>query len=393
MEKIKILETIDTYYPVVDGVVNVIKHYCENLNKVEECKLGAPAPAKKDKYVDKESFEVIRCKSGGAPENYRCGAPWRDRKYQTRLVDEKFDIIHAHTPFLMGRSALKAAKKSGVPLVATLHTQYHQDFERVLKNFRPLVNFMIRFIMKVYNNADSVWTVSNRSCEFLRSYGYKGNIEVIRNGTDFKYPDNAEELIKRVNDKHGIENEPLVFLFVGRMAWYKNLKIIIDALEIAKQQNKQFKMIFVGGGFDIEEVKAYVNKKGLDGEIIFTGNVSDREMLQAYYLRADLLLFPSTFDMAPVTAVEAAAHKLAALMVDGACSAEQIEDGVNGFLAKEETAESFAKELIALIDNPNRIKEAGEVAGKTLYRSWEMVAEEVHQKYREIIERYKNEKK
>ena len=112
-------------------------------------------------------------------------------------------------------------------------------------------------------------------------------------------------------------------------------------------------------------------------------------MRQAYYLRADLLLFPSTFDMAPVTAVEAAAHKLAALMVDGACSAEQIEDGVNGFLAKEETADSFAKELIALIDNPERIKEAGEVAGKTLYRSWEMVAEEVHQKYREIIKEYK----
>ena len=75
--------------------------------------------------------------------------------------------------------------KYKVPVIATLHTQYHQDFERVLKS-KVLVDFMIKYIMKVFNNADNVWTVSNKSCEILRKYGYAGKIEVVRNGTDFK---------------------------------------------------------------------------------------------------------------------------------------------------------------------------------------------------------------
>ena len=103
------------------------------------------------------------------------------------------------------------------------------------------------------------------------------------------------------------------------------------------------------------------------------------------------MLFPSTFDMAPVTAVEAAAHNLASVMVDGSCSAEQIEDGVNGFLS-EESAESFASRLLSIVDDRELIKNVGLTAGKTLYRSWEMVAEEVHQKYLEVIKEYKRNK-
>jgi len=243
-------------------------------------------------------------------------------------------------------------------------------------------------LMKVFNKADSVWTVSNKSCEILRDYGYKGKIEVVRNGTDLKYPANPDELIQKINDAHGLSGQKNVFLFVGRMAWYKNLKIIIDALEIVKNQNKDFKMLFVGGGFDFDEVKKYVEDKGLSPYCIFTGAVKDKTLLQGYYLRADALLFPSTFDMAPVTAVEAAAHNLPAVMTRGSCSAELVVDGENGFLA-EENAESFARALLSIVDSPELLERVGNNAGKTLYRSWEMVAKEVHEKYLQIIEEKK----
>ncbi len=389
-KKIKILELIDTYYPTVDGAISVSKHYATELNKIAECKLAAPAPAKKDKYVDNESFEVIRCSSTAAPEGYRSAFPDQDGKFIKKIKEENFDIMHAHSPFALGRFALKAAKKADVPVVATLHTQYHQDFERVLGN-NALVDFMIDYILKVYQNADSVWTVSNRSCQILRDYGYSGKIEVVRNGTDYKYPDNADELIERVNKKHDLDGQKNVFLFVGRMAWYKNIRIILDALKILRKEKDDFKMIFVGGGFDYDEVVDYAHANGLSDKCIFTGSVGDRAELQAYYLRADLLLFPSTFDMAPVTAVEAAAHNLSAVMVEGSCSAEQVIDNENGFLAQE-NAKSFAQRISELMDEPDLIKQAGINAGKTLYRSWEMVAEEVYQKYQEVIKEYKRKK-
>ncbi len=390
-EKIKILQLIDTFYPTVDGAINVVKYYSENLNKIAECKLATPSASKKDNYDDLESFEVIRCLSSGAPENYRSGYPALDFKFAKKIAQEKFDIYHTHSPFGLGRFAVRTAKKMGVPVVATLHTQYHKDFERVLKN-NGLVDFMIGYIMQVYDNADSVWTVSNRSCQILRDYGYKGKIEVIRNGTDMKYPENADQLIDKINQTHNLYEQENVFLFVGRMVWYKNLKIIVDSLSLIKKSGKKFKMLFVGGGFDIDEVKAYVQEKNLSSDCIFTGSVSDKNLLQGYYLRADLLLFPSVFDMAPVTAVEAAAHYLPALMVDGSCSAELVEDGANGFLA-EENAESFSEKILEIMGNPARLKEVGDNAHKTLYRSWEMVAEEVYEKYKKVIKDYNRRKK
>lgn len=390
-KELKILEVIDTYYPTVDGAINVAKFYCQELNKISNCTLAAPKGAKKAKYVDKENFEVVRCSSFPAPEKYRVALPFLDGKLKKRIKGEEIDIVHTHSPFGMGRFAVKTAKKKNVPVVATLHTQYHQDFKRVVK-FNFLVKFMLRFIMKVFNRADSVWTVSNKSCEILRDYGYKGKIEVIRNGTDFKYPENASALVERVNKLHNLEGQKNVLLFVGRMAWYKNLKIIVDAIEIVKKSGADFKMVFVGGGFDYQDVKKYALDKGLGDCCIFTGAVKDKELLQGYYLRGDLMIFPSTFDMAPVTAVEAAAHHLCAVMTRGSCSAECIVDGENGFLA-DENAQSFADKIIEVISIEGLTEKVGKRAGETLYRSWEMVAEEVKQKYQQIISEYKEKQK
>lgn len=383
----KVLEVCDAYFPTVDGVVSVVKNYSTKIMKTEECVVAGPKPSKKINYVDNEPFKVIRCKSFPAPEKYRNAFPCLDKKYRDAVKNGNFDIIHTHSPFAMGRSALKIAKSQGIPLVATLHTQYHQDFQRVLGKRNPLVKCMIRYIMKVFNGADSVWTVSNASKRYLRMYGYKGDIRVIRNATDYVYPENAQELIDMVNEKHNLKGQQNVFVFVGRMAMYKNLKLLCDALKIVKDAGKDFKMLFVGGGFDYDELVKYTEDVSIDDKCIFTGAVMDRSILQAYYLRSDMLIFPSTFDMASIVQVEASAHKKPAVVVKDSCSAENIIDGENGFLC-EENAQSLADKLISLCDKPEYVKQIGENAFKTLYRTWDMVGEEVVSAYKEVIKEY-----
>jgi hypothetical protein len=78
-------------------------------------------------------------------------------------------------------------------------------------------------------------------------------------------------------------------------------------------------------------------------------------------------------------------------MTKNSCSAELIVDNENGFLA-EENAESFAEKICELVEKPDLIKQAGLNAGKTLYRSWEMVAEEVLEKYKKIVKDYNRKK-
>ena len=392
MSDLKICEILDAFYPCVDGPVIVVKNYSVHLNRQKACKVAVPKDSKKLNYVDNEEFEVFRCASIGAPEKYRLAFPGMDVEFKKLIEKEKFDIYHTHSPFTMGRFAINAGRKHKVPVVATLHTQYQVDFKRVLKGNRLLTRFMIKYIMWVYNRADSVWTVNNASCQVLRDYGYKGKIEVVRNGTDLKYPENAEELVNKVNALHNLEGQKNVLIFVGRIAMYKNLALMADALKILNDNGEDFKMIIIGDGFDMEEFKVIVQNNGLNDKVIFTGAIRDRELLQGYYLRSDLFLFPSTFDTSSLVPIESAAHKLPTLLIKDSYTAENITDGVNGFLS-EETPKAYADKIKEIINNPLKLKEVGEEAYRSVYRSWEMVAEEVLEKYKEIIKEYNAKRK
>lgn len=383
----KILQMIDTFYPTADGAISVAKNYAEKLNEIASCDLATAIPAEWQTYKENQKFKVLRCAAMPAPENYRNALPALDFDFRQQVENGGYDILHSHSPFNMGKYALTAGKKTNVPVVVTLHTKYYEDFFRVTKS-KMLSDFMIDFIRKTYDRADSVWTVSYASRQTLRDYGYRGEIEVVRNGTDFVYPDDPESLIAEINRRHGLAGRKNVFFFVGRMAMYKNLKLLADALKIVKDRGKEFMMLFVGGGFDLEEFEKYVADKGLNDVCIFTGNITDRKLLQGYYLRGDLMLFPSVFDMASIAKVEASAHKKASLVIKDSCSAEEVIDGDNGFLC-EENAESLADRICGLCGEEDKLKLAGERAHATLYRTWTDVAKEVYAKYGEIIARHK----
>ncbi len=390
MKKIKVLEVIDTYYPTIDGAISVVKNFTKNLNDNEgvECEIAAPTAKRKLHYVDNETFKVIRCKSLSAPENYRFALPFLDRKFRKEIKNGGYDIIHVHSPFTMGRFAVRVAKKLKIPVVATLHTKYYDDFLRSTQS-RLLAGIALKYSMWVYKNADYVWTVSSGAERVLRSYGYDGNIDIIDNGTDYVYPKNADQLIEKINDKHGLKGQQNVFCFVGRMAMYKNLKLVCEGLRKLKDSGADFKMLFVGGGFDLKTLQEYAKQVGIDDKCIFTGEVADREMVQAYYLRADLMLFPSTFDMLSLTKFEAAVHKKAMLFVEGSNSSDGIIDGRNGFLCKE-TSESFGDKLIEISQKgAEYMRAAGEMANKEVYRNWKDVTDEVLVRYDNLIKNYR----
>ena len=248
-------------------------------------------------------------------------------------------------------------------------------------------------LMKVYKKADSAWTVSYGARKVMcEDYGVKRPVEVVVNGTDLKYPKNAQKLVDEVNKKHNLQGQKNVFLFVGRLAVYKNVELILNSLKVLKDKNIDFKMLIVGSGFDEEKFKSTSKKLGLENDVIFVGRISDRTALQAYYLRADLFLFPSLFDTNGLVSIEAAAHKLPALLIKDTCASENIIDGKNGFLA-ENNINSYSTKLIEIIKDSKKIKEVGENAHKTIYKSWENIADLVLKKYKQIIKDYKSNKK
>lgn len=390
-EKLKVAQVMDSYYPNVDGPTNVMTYYAKNIDAAEDGSCIAVVPSAKPslRYVDCQPFDVVRCKSVGVTRSgYRMGLPEIDRKFKKEMAGRELDIMHAHSPMKMGSYAVREAKRRGIPSVVTLHTKFREDFERSLHGFRPGVRFLMKYMLKVLNGADSVWTVNEASRQILRDYGYTGDVVVVRNGTDLKYPENADELIARVNEKHGLAGQKNVFIFVGRIAMYKNLALMAEAMRILKDRGMDYKMLIVGGGFDEAEFRSLIEKSGLCDRFIFTGRVMDREEIAGYYLRSDLFVFPSTFDTSSLVPIEAAAHKVPTLLVRGCCTAENIEDGVNGFLA-EETPDAFADKIERIAAEPGLLARVGEEAHRSVYRTWEDVSLEVTAQYRRIIREYK----
>lgn len=382
-KKIKVLEVLDAYYPKFDGPCLVITSYANSFLKLNtDVKVAVP---KFPKYKDSQLFEVYRTKSMPSKEGYRCALPGIDSKLKKFLKENNFDIIHIHSPFTMCKFFAKYGKKHNIPTIFTFHTKYKEDFERTLK-LKCLQKFMMHYILKNINNVDYVWSVSDGAAECLKDYGYKKDIKVIRNGTDLVYPNNSNDLIDEINKKYSLKSDEIVFLSVGRIVENKKLQLALKALKIVKDKGYAFKYLIVGAGSYEKELQKLTHDLGeeLEKNVIFTGKIMDRTLLSAHYLRANLFIFPSTFDTASLAPIEAAALKLPTLMNRNCSTAEIINENVNGFLA-EESAEDWANKIIEIIENKQKLKEMKEKTYQQVYRSWDSVAQEVLDNYKTIL--------
>ncbi|MBP5632934.1 MAG: glycosyltransferase, partial [Clostridia bacterium] len=179
------------------------------------------------------------------------------------------------------------------------------------------------------------------------------------------------------------------FLFVGRMMWYKGQRIILDGLASMRERGYDFRMIFIGDGVDFDAISEYSRNLGLGDRVFFTGAIRDRELLRAYYSRADLFILPSVFDNNPIVCKEAAACATASVLIRDSSPAEGVTDGKNGMLI-EEDPDSLASALEKIYSDPTLSRRLGDGALDDLYVSWEDMMKEVTARYAEIIAAAKN---
>lgn len=367
----------DSFSPIADGVCNVVKNYARWLNEKQYGKCYVVVPGFPG-YSDSEAYEVLRYRSVPMPLRYpyRAGLAFSDYRFQKQIRNIKFDIIHVHSPFSSGRLGLRIARRLGVPIIATFHSKYYEDFKSALKS-SAAARMLLKCVMDFYCKVDHVWTVSRSAVETMREYGFKGNVEVVGNGTD---------LICSETDCRG--NGRLNLIYVGQLVWHKNLKLLVCALKLLKDAGVSFSMTVAGEGNAGQGIKRLVQRMGMNEEFIFEGRVDDREKLASMYSQADLNLLPSIYDTFSIVVREAAALGCPSLVINGSCAAEEITDGRNGYLS-ENDAQSFAGAIFKAASDSCALKAVGRSAKDTLYRSWESVVDDVALKYSDIIGSYK----
>ena len=377
----------DSFPPLIDGVANTIKNYAQVLHgKGEDVMVICPDnPDKNDSVYD---FDVLRYRSLDARSmtGFTLGMPFSPKIADT-LARKDIGIMHCHCPattLFLARAMRDTVVNA--PLIMTYHTKYDVDIRKIVK-LKSVTHSAVRVMVDNISACDEVWTVSRGAGDNLKSLGYQGDIHVMENGVDMPLGRVSDDVIARAVHGYDLPEGVPVFLFVGRQMWYKGEKIILDALEGLNSVGMDFRMVFIGTGLDAEAIKQYAVDAGLGEKCIFTGAIRDRELLRGWYARADLFLFPSTYDTNGLVVREAAASSLPTVMIKDSCASEGVTDGVNGFLVSE-TSASLAIKLYQLCRHPELIRAVGEGAARDIYVSWDDAVEKARRRYEIVMENY-----
>ncbi len=390
MDKHTVCLLNDSFPPIIDGVANAVVNYASCIER-EHGHAVVVTPSVPGADDGAYSFPVVRYPSIDTRKlvGYVAGYPFSPET-ALRLREEKVELLHTHCPVSSAILARSLREVLDAPLVLTYHTKYDVDIANAVRG-RLLQEGALRALVENVSACDEVWVVSHGAGENLRSIGYEGEYTVMENGVDMPRGRVSAEAIAAAAAGYDLPQDVPMFLFVGRLMWYKGLHIILDALRGLRESGVDFRMVFIGAGGDEKEVRAEVEALGLGGCCLFTGSISARETLRAWYSCADLFLFPSTFDTNGLVVREAAASGCASVLVAGSCAAEGVTDGQNGFLI-EENAESLCAKLAELCKRREAMRRVGENAMRELYLSWEEAVSRACARYEVVLDRYRSGK-
>lgn len=379
----------DNFPPIMDGVALTTHNYAYWLHERGlDVRVITPYAPNAGAFIKSVPYKVNSFFSVPIPcrHPYRYGLPYLDLPFQHNWRKMDFELVHAHCPFTTGNLAYSAAQRQGIPMVATFHSKYRQDFEHNVKCKR-VVDWMVRHIICFYEKADEVWIPLPAVEETLREYGYKGHVEAVENGNDFYTPKAQLEMMRKaMREELELIPDQTMLLFVGQHIWEKNIGFILESLALLR--GKHFHLFMVGAGYAVRDIKSRIKALGLSDSVTLLGNIQDRERLKRIYAAADIFVFPSLYDTCGLVVREAAAMHTPSLMLENSTAATAIRDGVDGFISPDSPKE-YARRVEYLMEHPELIEKVGAMASKTISRSWENVIEEVILRYRDIQESYK----
>ena len=121
------------------------------------------------------------------------------------------------------------------------------------------------------------------------------------------------EIRQEYRKKLGIGKSTFLLINVGRFSFEKNQVFAVQVLQQVKKIIPDTRLLFIGSGELEAEIKDSVHQMGLDGDVIFTGNVSN---VYDYLQAADVFVFPSRFEGLGIVGVEAQTSGLPVIASD-----------------------------------------------------------------------------
>jgi len=345
----RVVMVSDVYFPRINGVSTAIQTYQHALRSHGvEVRLVAPD------YGEPESAAWIRRVPSrpvpGDPEDRL--VRWRamHRAVATALA-EGCDLVHVQTPFVAHYAATRAARREGIPVLAT----YHTLFEEYLKHYAPLVpapwlRALARsFSRRQCNALDAVIVPSVAIHERLASYGVKTPMHVLPTG--IALPSGLNDGRRSFRARFAVDEQRPVALFVGRVAHEKNIDFLINVIDLTRQSVPDILLLVAGEGPALPHLRRAVAERGLQSHVQFIGYLEREVDLPACYAAADAFVFASRTETQGLVILEAMAAGLPVVAL-AAMGTIDILGARRGALVPADNPAAFSLALADLLRDP-----------------------------------------
>lgn len=257
------------------------------------------------------------------------------------------DLVHVHSPFLLGRLGARAARDLGLPLVFTHHTLYDQYvhyFPVARKLTRQVTQ---RLAVGFCNRCDVVLVPTKVIGDYIRELGVTAPIRSLPTG--IRIEDFAAGDRTWLRRRFDIADDVKVLLFVGRMGLEKNVDFLLRAFQLVRASYPDLPLclVLVGGGPEMENFQRLAGSLGIAAHTIFAGPIAPERMGDCY-AGADLFVFASVTETQGLVIGEAKAAGLPVVAVHAFGVGEMVVDGEDGFLTPEDEA-AFAEKVGCLL--------------------------------------------
>lgn len=298
----------DTYFPQVSGVATSIRTLKEELEQLgHEVYIFTTTDKGVNRYEDPTiirlpsvpfvSFTDRRVVYRGLMTSYRVA-----KSYQ-------LDIIHTQTEFGVGILGKIVGRALRIPVVHTYHTQY-EDYVDYIAKGRLIRPGMVKHIVKRYlNDLDGIICPSRIVTNLLDSYGVKPLKRTIPTGIcldKFVRDDISSGDIAELRSQLGIEPNETMLLSLSRISSEKNIQAVLKSLPSVLSDNPAVKLVVVGDGPYLGELKSLATQLGISDQVIFTGMIA-HDQVAFYYKTCDFFISASTSETQGLTYTEALA--------------------------------------------------------------------------------------
>jgi glycosyltransferase involved in cell wall biosynthesis len=373
---IKIAYFAGSMKPGQDGVTRVLYKMIEYFNKngIKNIFYSPVVPEESEqptKMFEVPSFTIPVYKE------YKFAIPGI-KYFEESLKNFAPDILHINSPCPLGYAAVKYGQKNNIPVVATYHTHF-PSYAKYYK-IKALENMGWNYLRSLYNKCEAVYVPSLPIMTELSAQGLE-TIQFLPHGVDTEVFNPA---FRSTEWKNSIGcRDKKIILYSGRLVWEKDLKVFADAYNIIMASRNDAVFVLVGDGPIRSELK------DLMPNAIFLGYRSGKDLSTAYS-SSDIFAFPSTTETFGNVTVEAMASGIPPVCVRAGGAYGIINDGVTGLIAEPYSAESFAAQILYLLNNEEKRMEMGLDAIKYSHaQNWDTIISRLLASYSGIIDNFK----